>query len=88
MEALARLATRRPVAAQLLDVVPVPVEEPDSDQRHAEVGGRLHVVAREDTEAARVLLEALVDRELAAEVRDAQLRRSRVWFRRWRSVTA
>ena len=46
------------------------VEEPDPDERDAEVGGRLQVVSGEDAEAARVDRQPLVEPELGAEVRD------------------
>jgi hypothetical protein len=47
-----------------------PVEQPHADQRHAEVGGRLEVVAGEDAESAGVLREHGGDAELRGEVRD------------------
>ncbi len=47
------------------------VEDPDPDERHAEVARGLEVVAREDAEAARVDREHLGQPELGAEVRDA-----------------
>ena len=46
------------------------VEEADADERDAEVGGRLEVVAGEDAEAAGVLRERLGDAELGREVGD------------------
>ena len=46
------------------------VEEADAEERHAEVGGRLEVVAGEDAEAARVLRQGRGDAELRREVRD------------------
>ena len=46
------------------------VEEADADERHAELGGGLQVVAGEDAEAARVDGEALVETELGREVGD------------------
>ena len=45
------------------------VEQADADQRDAEVGGRLEVVAREDAEPARVLRQRGGDAELGREVR-------------------
>ncbi len=50
--------------------VAVAVEEPDGDQGHAEVAGRLEVVAGEDAEATGVLGERLGDAELGREVGD------------------
>ena len=44
--------------------IAVAVVQPDGDQRDAEVGSRLQVVAGEDAEAARVLGEGLGDPEL------------------------
>ena len=46
------------------------VEQPDADDRHAEVGRRLEVVAGEDAEAAGVLRQHLGDAELRREVGD------------------
>ena len=46
------------------------VEQPDADQRHAEIGRRLDVIARQDAEAARVDRQRLVQAELGGEVRD------------------
>ena len=47
------------------------VEEPDADERHAELGRRLQVVAGEDAEAAAVDRQRLLDPELHREVGDA-----------------
>ena len=52
------------------------VEQPDRDQRHAEVGGGLEVVAREDAEPARVVRQHLGDAELHREVADARRQRA------------
>ena len=49
----------------------LPVEDPDPDERHAEVARGLQVVAGQDAEAARVDREHLGEAELGAEVRDA-----------------
>ena len=56
---------------QQLAEVAVAVEEPDPDERHAQVAGRLEVIAGEDPEAARVLRQRLPHAELGREVRDA-----------------
>jgi hypothetical protein len=58
------------VVRQRLGEVPVPVEQADPDDRHAEVAGRLQVVARQDAETARVLREHGGDAVLGGEVRD------------------
>ena len=54
------------VDRQLLAEVPVAVEQPDADERDAEVGRRLEMVAGEHAETARVLRERLGDAELRA----------------------
>ena len=46
-----------------------PVEQADADDRHAEVAGRLEVVAGEDAETAGVLRQHLGDAELRARSR-------------------
>ena len=51
-----------------LPEVPVLVEEADADERDAEIGRRLEMVAGEDTETAGVLGERLGDAELGREV--------------------
>ncbi len=56
------------VGRERLAEVAVAVEEADADERHAEVAGRLEVVAGEHAEAARVLREGLGDAELGREV--------------------
>ena len=47
------------------------VEQPDADERHAELGRRLQVVAGQDAEAAAVDRQRLLDPELHREVGDA-----------------
>ena len=59
------------VGRQALGEVPGPVEQPDADQRDAEVGGGLEVVTGEDAQAAGVLRQHLGDAELGGEVGDA-----------------
>jgi hypothetical protein len=66
-----------PLAGQRLDEVAVPVEQPDADDRHAEVAGGLEVVAGEDAEAAGVLREDGGDAELGREVGDRARQRAR-----------
>ena len=56
--------------ADALREVAAAVEEADADERQAEVGRRLQVVAGEDAETAGVDREAGADAELHAEVRD------------------
>ena len=58
------------VAGQGLAEVAVPVEQPDADQRYAEVAGGLEMVAGEDAEAAGVLGQGGGDAELGREVGD------------------
>ena len=53
-----------------LPEVAAAVEEADADERDAELGGRLQVVAREDAEAAGVRRQHLVEAELGREVGD------------------
>ena len=59
-----------PPRGQQLAEVAVAVEEADADDRHAQVAGRLEVVAGEDAEAARVLRQRLAEAELGREVGD------------------
>ena len=59
-----RVETLREVAAA--------VEQADADERDAELGGGLEVVAGEDAEAAGVDRQRLLDAELHAEVGDEQ----------------
>ena len=58
------------VQRQRLAEVARPVQQPDADQRQAEVRRRLEVVAREHPEAARVVRQHLRDAELHREVAD------------------
>ena len=62
------------VGRQALGEVPGPVEQPDADQRDAEVRGGLEVVTGEDAQAAGVLRQHLGDPELGGEVGDARRR--------------
>ena len=65
------------VAVQALAEVAGLVEQADADDRHAEVGGRLEVVAGEDAQAAGVLRQRRGDAELGAEVGDRRRARPR-----------
>ena len=68
-----RIALGLPIArVEPLPEVPVAVEQTDRDERHAEIRRRLQVVAGEHAEPARVDRQALVEPELAGEVRDAE----------------
>ncbi len=58
------------VGVDVLVEVAVPVEEPDSDQRHAQVAGALQVIAGEDAEAAGIERQAGIEAVLHAEVGD------------------
>ena len=58
------------VRVDRLAEVALPIEQPDAEERQRHVAGRLHVVAGEDPEAARVDAERLVDAVLGAEIRD------------------
>ncbi|MPM66456.1 hypothetical protein SDC9_113363 [bioreactor metagenome] len=53
-----------------LDEVAVVVEQTDTDQRHTQVGGRLEMIAGQDSQATRVLRQDLGDTELGREVAD------------------
>ena len=64
------------VARQRLAEVAAPVEQADADDRHAEVAGRLQVVAGQDAEAAGVLRQHLGDAELRARSRRSTSGRS------------
>ena len=64
------------VGVDRLAEVALAVEQPDADERQGHVAGRLHVVAGEDAEAARVDAERLVEAVLGAEVGD-RARRAR-----------
>ena len=55
---------------EALPEVALRVEQADADDRHAEVGGRLEVVAGEDAETAGVLGQHGGDAELGGEVSD------------------
>ncbi len=69
-----RIALELPVArVEPLAEVAAAVEEADADERHAELGGRLQVVAGEDAEAAGVDRQALVETELGREVRSEEV---------------
>ena len=58
------------VGVDRLAEVALAVEQPDADERQGHVARRLHVVAGEDAEAARVDAERLVEAVLGAEVGD------------------
>ena len=58
------------VGGQRLGEVAVPVQQADPDQRHAQVAGRLQVVAGQDAQAAGVLRQRGGDAVLGREVRD------------------
>ena len=59
-----------PVRTQILSEVAARIEEPHTDQRHAEVARRLEMIAGENPEAAAVDRQTLADAELGAEVGD------------------
>ena len=65
------------VGVEVLVEVPLGVQQPDADERHAEVGRRLQMVAGEHAEPAGVLRERLGDAELGREVGDEVERRAR-----------
>ena len=58
------------LVVEALPEVALVVVEADADQRDAEVGGRLDVIAGQDAEAARVDRQRLVQPELGREVGD------------------
>ena len=58
------------LVVEALPEVALVVVEADADQRDAEVGGRLDVIAGQDAEAARVDRQRLVQPELGGEVGD------------------
>lgn len=58
------------VPRQGLPEVPVPVEQPDTDERNPQVTGRLQMIAGQDAEAAGVLGQRGRDPELGREVGD------------------
>ena len=64
------------VAGERLAEVAGLVEQPDADDRHAEVGRGLEVVTGEDAEAAGVLRQHRGDAELGGEVGDGPRARS------------
>ena len=75
-----RFVSRRGIPLELavalvepLPEVAAAVVEADADERDAELGGRLEMVAGEDAEAARVDRQALVEPELGREVRDEEV---------------
>ena len=69
---LRELVDRDAVRVDALPGVSARPAEPHADDRKAEVPCRLHEVAGEDPEPARVRRELLVEPELHAEVRDAR----------------
>src|SRR5664279_3047541 len=58
------------VRGQRLPEVPEPVQQPDPDDRHTQIGGGLQVVTGQDPEAAGIVRQHLGDAELHREVRD------------------
>ena len=64
------------VGVEVLVEVPLGVQQPDADERHAEVGRRLQMVAGEHPEPTGVLRERLGDAELGREVGDEIERRA------------
>ena len=58
------------LTGERLAEVAVPVEQADPDDRHAQVGGRLEVIAGQDAQAAGVLRQHGGDAELGREVGD------------------
>jgi hypothetical protein len=64
-----------PLGVERLLEVAGPVQQPDAEDRDAEVGRRLEVVAGEDAEPAGVLRQHLGDAELRGEVGDRARRR-------------
>ncbi len=64
------VALHLPAARQRLPEEPLAVEEAHAAQRHAQIGGRLHMVAGQDAEPAGVLGHQLGDPEFGREVRD------------------
>ena len=63
------------VGGQRLGEVPVPVQQPDPDQRHAEVARRLQVIPGQDAKAAGILRQRGGDAVLGREVGDRGRRR-------------
>ena len=66
------------VGVDRLAEVALAIEQPDADEREGHVAGRLHVVAGEHAEAARVDAERLVEAVLGAEVGDRARQRGAV----------
>ena len=62
-----------PVGVDRLAEVALAVQEPDPDQRQRHVAGRLHVIAGQHAQAARVDAQRLVEAVLGAEVGDRPL---------------
>ncbi len=58
------------ISRERLDEVAAAVEQPDADDRDAEIAGCLQVVTGEDSEPAAVLRQRLGDAELGREVGD------------------
>ena len=58
------------VERQALVEVALPVEQAHAHHRHAEIAGRLAVIAGQDAQAARVDRHRVVQSEFGAEVRD------------------
>ena len=74
----ARVVARVALELAVVRVQPLPevaatVVEADADERDAELGRRLEMVAGKDAETARVEGEALVEAELGREVRDEEV---------------
>ena len=63
-----------PGRVEALCEVAAAVEQPDADERDAELGGALEMVAGQDAESSRVDRQRLLDPELHAEVGDEHVR--------------
>ncbi len=74
IDALVALLLPAVVVEELMEVA-LGVEQTDADERNAEIGRRLQVVAGEHAEAAGVLRDGLGDAELGREVGDRLERR-------------
>jgi len=61
------------VAIQVLAKIPALVEQANAGQRQSEVAGRLQMVPGQDSEAARVVGDALRQPELRRKIRNAQV---------------
>jgi hypothetical protein len=68
------------VGVEVLSEIALLIEQPDSDERQAEVARRLQVIAREDAEAAGVDRKTLVEAELRGEIGDLRARWSGLSF--------